>query len=801
MPFTLPANSLTVLLVGSGGREHALAWKLAQSPLVKHIYVAPGNGGTATLDPSKVSNVADIKETQIDALVAFASSKGVNLVVVGPEVPLVMGIADKCQSAGIACFGPSAFAAQLEGSKAFSKDFMHRHGIPTAGYKTCKSVDEAVAYIEACKFDRVVVKASGLAAGKGVIVPETKAEAISAVKELKAGMGEAANEIVIEEFLAGSELSVLALSDGHSVFLLPAAQDHKRALDNDLGPNTGGMGAYAPAPLGTPAVLESIRTRVIQPAIDGIRKEGHPFVGVLYAGLMVDDKAQVKTLEFNVRFGDPETQVVVPLIDGDLALAMVACTRGCLDAVAGQLGVKQGIAACTVVAASKGYPGTYAKGVAMTVAAADKLDAGVTVFHAGTQRTSDGKLVTSGGRVLAVTGVADSLKAAVDKAYGVINKGQVHFDGMHFRKDIAHRALAVTAKAAGVSYADAGVSIDAGNDLVDTIKPYVRATRRPGADAEIGGFGGLFDLSAAGYNTNETLLVSATDGVGTKLKVALAVGVHDSIGIDLVAMNVNDLVVQGAEPLLFLDYYACGKLDVAVAADVVKGIAKGCEMAGCALVGGETAEMPSMYSHGDYDVAGFTVGAVTRAHLLPRLDDMKSGDVLLALPSSGVHSNGYSLVRHIVERVAGLSYASPCPWDATKPSIGHALLEPTRIYVKSLMPVIRGDVIKGMAHITGGGLPENLPRVLPAHLKAKIDGQSWVPPAVFKWLRETGNVAAKEMLRTFNCGIGMVIVVAEDKVSEAVRLLKEQGEQVLTIGKLVERVGGDKDEHVEVVGF
>lgn len=335
----------------------------------------------------------------------------------------------------------------------------------------------------------------------------------------------------------------------------------------------------------------------------------------------------------------------------------------------------------------------------------------------------------------------------------------------------------------GLTYAQAGVDIDAGNEMVNRIKPLVRSTRRPGADGEIGGFGGLFDLKAAGFS--DPVLVAANDGVGTKLKVAIEAGIHDTVGIDLVAMCVNDLVVQGAEPLFFLDYFATGKLDPEQGASIVSGIAQGCLQSGCALIGGETAEMPGMYRDGDYDLAGFAVGAAERGQLLPS-GTLAEGDVLLGLASSGIHSNGYSLVRRIVE-MSGLDYAAPAPFDAST-SLGAALLEPTRIYVKSLLAAIRETgAIRALAHITGGGFPENLPRVLPEGLAAEIDLGAIQPPAVFSWLAQTGGVAAEEMLRTFNCGVGMIVVAAQDDVDQVQSALEAQGESVIRLGKLAKR--------------
>jgi phosphoribosylformylglycinamidine cyclo-ligase len=340
-----------------------------------------------------------------------------------------------------------------------------------------------------------------------------------------------------------------------------------------------------------------------------------------------------------------------------------------------------------------------------------------------------------------------------------------------------------------LTYREAGVDIDAGEALVEAIKPLAKATARSGSDAGLGGFGAFFDLKAAGYR--DPLLVSTTDGVGTKLKVAIEASRHDGVGIDLVAMCVNDLVVQGAEPLFFLDYFATGKLDVAAARAIIAGIADGCRQAGCALVGGETAEMPGMYAKGDYDLAGFAVGAVERDQALTGAD-VKQGDVILGLASSGVHSNGFSLVRKIVEQ-SGLGWTEPCPFDARK-SLGEALMTPTRIYVRSVMAAIKakekGAGVKALAHITGGGLVDNVPRVLPDALRAEIDAASWKLPSVFGWLMKSGGVPREDMVRTFNCGIGMVAAVAPDAEARVTQVLKEHGETVHRIGEIVPRASG-----------
>ncbi len=340
----------------------------------------------------------------------------------------------------------------------------------------------------------------------------------------------------------------------------------------------------------------------------------------------------------------------------------------------------------------------------------------------------------------------------------------------------------------GLTYGDAGVDIDAGNRMVDLIKPLVRATARPGADAEIGGFGGLFDLARAGFK--DPVLIAATDGVGTKVKIAIETGRHDTIGIDLVAMSVNDLVVQGAEPLFFLDYFACSKLDPEVGAQVVSGIAEGCRLSGCALIGGETAEMPGLYQPRDYDLAGFAVGAAERGTILPRAD-IAAGDVLIGIASSGIHSNGFSLVRKIVER-SGLPFDAPAPFEPGK-SLGEALLAPTRLYVKSCLAAIRQTgAVKALAHITGGGFTDNIPRALPKSLGVTVDLTAVDVLPVFRWLARTGDVAVPEMLRTFNCGIGMIAVVASGKAEAVLAVLREQGERAAIIGDVVPAGGGER---------
>ncbi|KAI1005209.1 Bifunctional purine biosynthetic protein [Podosphaera aphanis] len=771
-------ESIRVLLIGNGGREHAIAWKLSQSPRVESIIVVPGNGGTARCE--KTINNTTVKPNDYPGLVALAQESHVNLVVPGPEAPLVDGIEGFFRAAGIPCFGPSKLAARMEGSKTFSKDFMRKHKIPTAAYQNFSDYEKAKDYLNQIDHD-IVIKASGLAGGKGVIIPATKAEAFAALKEIMLDheFGAAGNEVVIEEFLEGEEMSILSFSDGYAFRSLPPAQDHKRIFDGDQGPNTGGMGCYAPIPKINPKTIEEIETTILEPTISGMRNDRFPFRGTLFTGLMLT-KNGPKVLEYNVRFGDPETQTLLPLLsrDTDLAEIMLACAEGWLSSV--DLKINTGYSA-TVVVAAGGYPGKYSQGSLIEV---QTPPSDINIFHAGTT-IKEQQLQSSGGRVIAAQATAESLEQAVKKAYNGI--GCIKFDGMFYRKDIAHRAFnspGLTKEA--LTYQSAGVNIDAGNEFVGRIKKAVASTARPGADAEIGGFGGEIDLDKAGYR-GAPILVGAIDGVGTKLMIAQAMKKHDTVGIDLVAMNVNDLIVQGAEPLMFLDYYGCSILNQENACAFVDGVAAGCRLANCALVGGETAEMPDMYKPDEYDAAGAAIGLVLPDLKLPVKNDIQTGDILLGLASSGIHSNGFSLVRRIVQR-EGLEYTDKAPWDPSK-LVGESLLEPTRIYVRSLLPVVNKKLVKGLSHITGGGLTENVPRILPPGVAARIDVAAWTRPPIFPWLQTAGNVSAAEMAKTFNNGVGMVAVVRPDMAECVVAELEGRGERVFRIGSIVATVG------------
>ena len=423
---------MRLLLIGGGGREHALAWKLAQSPQVETIYAAPGNPGIALLDKCEC---IDLPLQELEKLADYAEANCIDLTVVGPEASLVEGIADVFKARGLALFGPSKAAAELEGSKAFSKQLMEKYGIPTAFFKVCEDIETAKAYIKE-KGAPIVVKADGLAAGKGVVVAMTEAEAFAAVDDMMGDLkfGGAGARVVLEEFMEGEEASLLAFTDGDTIISMIAAQDHKRVNDNDEGPNTGGMGTYAPAPVMTDILRLKAVEKVLKPTIAAMRAEGRPYQGCLYAGLMINGD-DIKVVEFNCRFGDPETQVIMPLLDGDLAEIMLCCATGTLSQA--DIGWHDKAAVC-VVMASGGYPGSYKQGLPISGLEEAAVIEGVVVFHAGT-KCADGQIVTAGGRVLGVTAVGKNIREAKDKAYEAAAK--ISFADAHYRQDIAWRAL------------------------------------------------------------------------------------------------------------------------------------------------------------------------------------------------------------------------------------------------------------------------------------------------------------------------------------------------------------------------
>jgi phosphoribosylamine--glycine ligase/phosphoribosylaminoimidazole synthetase len=697
---------MRVLVIGSGGREQAIAWACRHHGHDVRLAPELGNADTADTD----------------------------LVFPGPESALVDGVADECARRGVPCFGPTAALARLESSKSYARELADSLGIP--GPRSARFDDAGAAIDWWTQLDRpVVVKLDGLAGGKGVTVPDGPAATRTAI-EAAASVG----PFLLEERLTGPECSLLALCDGTIAVALPIAQDHKRLGEGDTGPNTGGMGAYAPAPI--PYTADELLATFVQPVVDHLRGAGTPYVGVLYAGLMLTP-AGPRLIEYNVRLGDPEAQVVLPLLETDLAELALLATKGALEDLPV---IVRSQAALTVVAAAAGYPQAPVSGATI-------IDDGVSgvVGHDGTTtlRFDAGVDATgrvAGGRVLAITGIGYDLAEARAAAYDRIER--IRFDGMQFRRDIGWRALG----AGLASYAAAGVDIDEGARAVAEMKTAVESTHGHGVLKGVGSFGGVF--SAASITAmDDPVLVASTDGVGTKVELAARLGMVRGVGMDIVNHCIDDVLVQSARPLFFLDYIAASVLDADMVAEVVTGMAEACGAAGCALLGGETAEMPGVYQPGAFDIAGTLIGVAERSELLPR-PDVAAGDALIGVASSGPHTNGYSLLRKIFAWMP----MDVVPDGFDRP-LGETLLEPHRSYLHVLRSALDSVAVKALAHITGGGLPENLPRVLPEDVDAHITLGSWPVSPLFRLVRElTPLMSTDELYRTLNMGIGMVIV-------------------------------------------
>ncbi len=737
---------MRVLVIGGGGREQAIAWACEQ------------HGHTVSIS----AGLGDVTADDID------------LVIPGPESVLVAGLADECAFRKIPCFGPTSKQARIESSKGYSRHLATSLGVPGPVYERFEENGDAAALAWWREFGKpVVVKLDGLAAGKGVIVPADAAETEAAIAST-ALLG----PFVLEEQLSGPECSLLALCDGSVAVALPLAQDHKRIGEGDTGPNTGGMGAFAPAPVSyDPDVL--VHT-FVQPILDYFSKAGTPYVGVLYAGLMLTADGP-KLIEYNCRFGDPETQAVLPLLESDLAELALACTTGSVSEHT--VKVRDG-ATCTVVAASPGYPGDPHTGATISLtgfsttewANASTIVPEAILFPAA---TVDGK--TSGGRVLAITGYGDDLAAARSAAYRGMDG--VKFTNMQVRRDIGWRAPGALL----TSYASTGVDIDEGNRAVERMKGAVERTLGPDVLRGVGSFGGVMSARRI-LELNDPVLVASADGVGTKVELAARLGKVRGVGTDIVNHCIDDVLVQSARPLFFLDYIAASKLDADLVAEVVTGMAEACEASGCVLLGGETAEMPGVYAPGAFDVAGTLVGIAERGELLPR-DDVAAGDVLIGVASSGPHTNGFSFLRKLFDWA---------PMDIVPPgftvSLGDALLAPHRSYLDVLDEALASGKVKALAHITGGGLPENLPRVLPDGVDAEIELGSWPGGPLFDLIAELATgVDTHELHRMLNMGIGMVVVVAP---ADADAVQATIHEQTWRIGTLVRGQNGSRTVHL-----
>ncbi len=758
---------MDILIVGGGGREHAIAWKVLQSPRVTKVFVAPGNGGTAS--DTRLENVP-IKAMDIPALLEFALAKNIDLTIIGPDDPLAAGIVDAFEAKGLRVFGASKAASKLEWSKGFAKTMMRLLHVPTADFAICTNLEDGLEVVRDFPFstEGFVIKADGLALGKGVLICDTVLEAEFALEQMFSGaFGVAGQTVIIEERLSGREVSALCFCDGVTARMMPPARDHKRALDGDNGLNTGGMGAYAPAPDISPELLEDIRIRVVQPILEGMAARGVPFKGVLYPGIMLTENG-FSVLEFNARFGDPETQVLLPLLETDLLEIIDACIDGTLHSLEP---IWKNESCATVVMASGGYPEDYKTG--FEIHGLENTPKDTMVFHAGT-KLEQNKIVSSGGRVLSVSATGKNLEAALHTAYSGVK--QISFTDAHYRTDIGQ----TTEPKANGAYAAAGVNIAEGTRAVTLMQDAVKSTHDARVIAGVGAFGGVFDVSSL-KGMERPLLVASTDGVGTKTMVAAKVGNWTGIGADIVNHGINDILVQGAKPLFFLDYIAANSLKAEWVATIVSSMAEACRAANCVILGGETAEMPGVYKTGESDVAGTMVGSLEHGKLIDGTR-VEIGDCILALPSSGLHTNGYSLAR---KTLAGLSWNKPRA-DLESMTIGEALLFPHRSYLDHVNALQDAGIdIRAMAHITGGGLWDNIPRTLPKDKAAHIKRGTWRIPSIFKLILKRAKLSEFDAYHAFNMGIGMTIVIPENHLEQALEIL---GDDVYLIGEIIPRV-------------
>lgn len=735
------SKALNILVVGSGAREHALATKISESPRCANLHVTPGNAGT----PGTRHNVSAI---DINGVIALCNTNRISLVVIGPEAPLAAGLVDALHAARIAAFGPTQALARLESDKSYAREVAQLLNLPGPHCATFKQGDETSALAWYAQFGAdIVVKQSGLAGGKGVVVPNSAYETTTAIREAIA-----LGDVVLEERLFGTECSLIALSDGSTSVAFPLAQDHKRIGEGDTGLNTGGMGAYAPAPVAFSA--DELHAMFITPVINHFSSAGTPFIGALFAGIMLT-KDGPRLLEYNCRFGDPEAQVLLSLLDSDIVELLLACTNGSLTS--NHLVIRDG-SALAVVLAAHNYPHPPRTGDIITnLPPTNPISS---VFHGGTEFVN-GQLVTAGGRVLTCVGIGQTLDEARTHAYATASR--ISFDGVQLRRDIAWRAPGATI----TSYASTGVNIDEGTRAVDLIKASVAKTATSHVLRGVGAFGGALDVSFL-KEFDHPVLVGSTDGVGTKVELAARTGRIRGTGHDIVNHCVNDVLVQRAYPLFFLDYLASSHLNADNVAEVVGGMADACAAAGCVLLGGETAEMPGVYVDGAFDIAGTLVGVAEREQLLP-LPTIAAGDVLIGVASNGPHTNGYSYLRKLFAWIPMES--QPVPLD--RPLV-EALLEPHRNYLPVLKDALNTEHVKALVHITGGGLPENMPRVLPEGIGANINLGSWPMPPLFQLVSELSTLDTDELYRTLNMGVGMVVIVAPEHVTAVQHSINEE---------------------------
>ncbi|XP_029821750.1 trifunctional purine biosynthetic protein adenosine-3, partial [Manacus vitellinus] len=668
-----------------------------------------------TADNGKISNSAVLVSNHT-IVTQFCKDHNIGLVLVGEEALLAAGIVDDLRAAGVRCFGPSAKAARLASNTSLTKAFLDRHGIPTARWKAFSNAQEACRFITSTDFPARVVRARGPAARKEVTITASKEEACRAAQEIMQDrmFGEM---VVIEELLQGEELSCSCFTDGVTIAPMPPAQAHKRLLDGDQGPNTGGMGAYCPVPQVPEVLLEQIRGAILQHVVDSMRQEGTAYVGVLQTSLMLT-KEGVKILNFKCQFGDPQCQVILPLLKNDFYEVIQATIDGKLCSF--MPAWSESSTAVCVVMASAGYPGDCDRGMEVTGLLQAKA-LGLQVFHGGTA-LRDGRVVTSGGRVLSITAVREDLLEALAEA----NRGvaTIHFQGATYRRDVGQRGLRLLRQPLALMYKERRVEAAARDVLCHLPQASVVSGTRSGSRPELGGFAGFFDLKTSGYE--DPILVCQAKGLGAKLQMAQACRRHTTLGQDLVALCVNALLPHGAEPLFFLSYFACGKLDAEVTETIQEGMAEACRSAGCAFLGRNT----------------------------PLLWDLNTEvEIITRETDSGGRGR-------------------------------EALLSPGRLYSPALLPVLRSGHVKAFAPIAEEGLLGGISRVLPEHVSAVLDALSWKIPEIFCWLYKEGNLSAEEMAQTFPCGLGAVLVVQQDLAQHVLGAIRRR-EEAWLIGKVV----------------
>ncbi|XP_062983645.1 trifunctional purine biosynthetic protein adenosine-3-like [Elgaria multicarinata webbii] len=772
-----------VLVIGSGGREHALAWKLAQSPHVKQVLVAPGNAGTANHE--KISNSAVLISNHT-ILAQFCKDHNIGFVIAGPEALLAAGIVDNLEAAGVRCFGPTAKAVQLGTNRHFANVFLDQHEIPTARWKAFSNPQEVSTFINSADFPALVVKPCGFGPRKEVILASSREEACKAAQEILQDniFGDNRKTVIIEERLKGEEFSFLCFVDGVTFAAMPPVQVQRRLLDGDEGPSTVGMGAYGPLPQISEVLLEKIKGTLLQHILDSMKQEGMSYVGVLQIELMLT-KDGLKVLSFDCHFGDPECQVVLQLLENDLYEVIQAAIDGSLSNFI--LAWSDNCTTVSVVMASEDYPGCSNKGNEITGLVRAK-ELGLEVFH-GATIMKDNKVLIHGGRVLTVTAVQQDLTSALEDAYKGL--AAIYFPGATYRKDVGYQAMKFFSQAVS-PYEDKIANSIACSVLVQPPKLPTSSGSKSGSHGQQGSISAFFDLRASGYH--DPILVAQTKGIGTKLKIAQLCNKHDTIGQDLVAMCVNELLVQGAEPLFFLDHFACGNLDAGVAQAVTEGIAEACELAGCTLLGRETNEMSAKRVPGEYSLVGFAVGAVEQGMKFPQQERIVSGDILIGIASSGLHNQGFGLVRKIL-LTSSLHYYSPVPGGCGPYTLGEQLLTPSKIYSKVLLPVLRSGNVKAYIHIAEGALLGSFLHILPEQFSVVLDAHNWKIPSIFSWLQEEGNLSEVEMSQMFNCGIGAVLVVQKE-IAEQVLKDVQKHEDAWLIGKVIHHLSGYP--HVEV---